>query len=45
MTLPVRVSIRSEVAGADEVLDISRVWWKPLCVQTDDVSGVKAVVN
>ena len=30
-TLTVRASLRSEVAGADEVLDVSRILWKPLC--------------
>lgn len=30
-TLTVRASLRSEVAGAEEVLDVSRIPWKPLC--------------
>jgi hypothetical protein len=30
-TLTVRASLRSEVVGAEEVLDVSRILWKPLC--------------
>lgn len=30
-TLNVRASLRSEIAGVDEVLDVSRASWKPFC--------------